>query len=243
MKVSLGLSYEIIVKEVENFARKYQLENKLPMLPTKAQLRPCVKIIKENYQNLVADIKRYFDKVNADKNNALDHSLWVASVAGFIASDEINERNNQKRKIIGNVILSSLLHDIDRHLGPGEEHMIQGAKTAEILLRKNLIFNVNIVKTVEHHDDPSYQPVGSDEFKIIFSSVFDADHLRYGLEREKEFWEMKKRKGVKPEDVIHDYKWMVPYLNSWKTNYGKRVCKKWISYGYAIAKHVEEKFA
>jgi hypothetical protein len=79
----------------------------------------------------------------------------------------------------------------------------------------------DITKTVEHHDDPKYFPEGTEEFKIVFGSIYDADHLRFCLEREKDFWEMKQSKGSFPEDVITDFKWLPDYQDAWKTGFGK----------------------
>ncbi len=53
---------------------------------------------------------------------------------------------------------------------------------------------------------------------------------------------MKEKKGKSAEDVIHDYAYLPAYRNSWRTDYGKKVGPKYIDFGLAIAKHIEDYF-
>ena len=239
------VTYSLIKEEVRSYIKKNRKNFNLPDLPSEKDLKIYKTIIEENFYKLLKEISIYFRNVKADKNNAIDHALWVATLAAYLADKEsirlgVNEED--KQKINYNTITAGLLHDIDRHLGVGEIHMIEGEKTAKKILSKYKINKNIIFETIRHHDDPNYEIDGLISDQIVFGSVFDADHLRYGLEREAEFWEMKERKGVKPENVIHDYHWLDPYMNAWKTKSGERIAKPWINYALAIAKHVEQKF-
>lgn len=242
------LTYPQIKIEVEKFRKQYINNNSLPGLPTEKELTPFYEFIKRDFNPLSYEIKKHFNTVGADKNNGFDHAIWVAVRAAYIANKECRKKGlKQKttRTIIKRSILAGLLHDIDRHLGFGKEHMIQGEKTARKILSEYNLNNEDkedVVKTIRYHDDVNYDPEGFDEFKIVFGSVFDADHLRYGLEREGDFWDKEQRRGTKPTEVIHDYKWLYSLKGAWKTEYGKNVGKKLIDYAIAISEHIEMTF-
>lgn len=239
---SSDLTHPQIKEEVKVFCRNYKKNYPLSALLTDEQLVPYQEIINMYFQPLVDDIKHHFNKVGADKNNAWEHAFWVAVRAGYIADDEskrCNYDSDKRQSLVKKSILAGLLHDIERHVGI-EEHMEKGAETAIRMLKKHNLYDENIIEAIRYHDLFDYVPEGSEEYKIIFGSLFDADHLRYGLERESDFWNREERKGTKPEDVIHDYQWLYPLRDVWKTRYGKNVCKKYIEYAIAIAEHIEE---
>lgn len=243
---NISLTYDLIRREAASFGQDYKLNTDLPKLPTVDDLSPYKEIIETEYPELLKDLENHFDVVNADINNGLDHSIWVSVRAGFITDLICRQKGLDeiiKSRLVRKSILSGLMHDVDRHLGLGEEHMIEGEKTAQRFLEKYGLNDTDITKTVRFHDIPEYFPEGSEEYKIIYGSVYDADHLRYGLEREKDFWDMKERKGVKPSDVIHDYQWLYKFVDSWKTDFGKDVCRKYVKYALAIAEHVESVFS
>lgn len=242
---SSELTYSKIKKEVGDFCKVYKKDNVLPALLTDEQLKPYQEIINDNYRLLVDGIKKHFDKVGADVNNALDHVLWVAVRAGYIAEKECKLHDfdlNKTQSLVKKTILAGLLHDIERHLGL-KEHMETGFETAGKMLAEYNLLDRDIVEAIRYHDIIDYIPDGSEEYKILFGSLFDADHLRWGVERENDFWDMKKRRGVIAKDVIHDYQWLYPLRNAWKTEYGKNVCKAYIEFAIAIAEHIGEVFS
>lgn len=236
------LTYSQIKEEVNTFCEAYKKDHVLPAFPTNEELVPYQEIIDTSFQPLVADIKQHFNDVGADANNALDHALWVALRAGFITNDECQTRgldSNKTQSLVRKSLLAGLLHDIERHVGI-EDHMEKGAEVARELLEKYDLFDEDITEAIRYHDYPEYTPEGNEEYKILYGALFDADHLRWGTERENDFWDMKERKGMKPEEVIHDYQWLYPLRNAWKTEYGKRVCKEYVEYAIAIAEHIEK---
>ncbi len=123
-------------------------------------------------------------------------------------------------------------------------HAVEGEKTARKILKENRLLDENILLTVLHHDEFEYKPDKSNvELKIIFGSVYDIDKLRYGTEREKDFWLMEQRKGIAPEEAIHDYNFLFPILDSWHTHFGKKVCRQYLVYALEISKYIESKFS
>ena len=54
---------------------------------------------------------------------------------------------------------------------------------------------------------------------------------------------MKEKRGMPASEVIHNYEWLPQYRNVWRTNYGKKVGPKFIDFGLAIARHIEEAFS
>jgi hypothetical protein len=128
-------------------------------------------------------------------------------------------------------------------MGFGEPHTIEGEKTARRILTKLNMVDEDVLITIRHHDDMDFDFMGNEVLRIIYGSVFDADHFRYGLEREDTFWRMKEKKGVSAETVIHDYAFLPKFKNSWKTKYGKQFGPIFIDFGMAIAKHIEREFS
>jgi len=54
---------------------------------------------------------------------------------------------------------------------------------------------------------------------------------------------MKKNKGVSPEEVIHDYQYLLPLVGSWKTNLGNKLGDIYLEFGLAISRYVEDFFS
>ena len=54
---------------------------------------------------------------------------------------------------------------------------------------------------------------------------------------------MKEKRDVPPESVIHDYQFLPPYRNSWKTKLGKEIGPGIIDFGLSVAKEVEKRFS
>lgn len=240
----LKCTYEAIQLEAEQFASDYRDKIGLPKLPDEKSLQPYKQIIEQRYPEVVKLIKVRLAQVESDPGHGFEHLEWVACLAGYIADIETEGKNHkEKKEIISKAILTGLLHDIERHMGWGEPHTIAGEKTSRELLSKLNLVDEDVLTAIRHHDDMNYDFGGNETLRIIYGSVFDADHFRYGLERADTFWNMKQKRGVLPQEVIHDYAFLPPFRNTWKTKYGKIVGPQFVDYGMAIAKHIEDKFS
>lgn len=239
------LTYDNIQKIAESFALKYRAEHSVPTLPTN-ELEKYSDRLKQKYNQIIQLVQEHTEQFDPEGGHGYEHLEWVSAFAGYIAEKECDSKSidgERKEQIIDSAILSGILHDIDRHLGFGEDHMIKGEKTAIVILQKCEIDNPLVLTVVRNHDHIDFDSEGNEDLEIIFGSVFDADHFRYGLEREDTFWRMKEKKGKPPEEVIHDYQFLPPYRDAWRTTYGKEAGPKFIDFGMAIAKHIEESFS
>lgn len=239
-----NFTYNDIQSTAESFAIMYRQSHNVPSLPSEDELKKYKNILENNYSQVLELVKNYTSQFDPEGGHGIDHLLWVSSLAGYLAEKECEIKNingEKKDNIIKESLLAGLFHDIDRHLGMGEKHMQQGSETTQNILESLNINLPNVISVVANHDKIDFKT--SDEIlEIVFGSCFDADHFRYGLEREDTFWRMKEKKGKTPEEVIFDYKFLPDYKNAWRTNYGKIVGPKFIEFGLAIAKHVENTF-
>lgn len=240
------ITYNDIQAEAESFAASYRKTHYVPPFPSSEQLQKYREIVSVKYAPVVELVKRRLMTVDSESGHGYEHLEDVSIRAGFIAEAECDFReitDPQKAAIIDQTILAGLLHDIERHLGFSEDHMSEGESTAKKLLAEVGIESSIITMVVRNHDHIDFHPINNPILEIVYGSVFDADHFRYGLEREDTFWRMKENKGATPTEVIHDYQFLPAYLYAWKTSYGKEVGTKYIDFGLAIAKHVEAIFS
>ena len=239
-------TYESIILEASTYALKYRQEHEVPPLPTAEQLHLYQEIINSRYVSVTQSIKEKLLGVKSDGGHGYEHLDDVAKRAAFIANLECNRleiTGQKKQEVINLTVLAGLLHDIERHLGFGRKHQDEGEKTARQILTDCSLLNEKVLSVVLNHDEPDYLPGNDIELQIIYGSLFDADHFRWGLEREDTFWEMKQGRGVTPKQVIHDYAFLPPLRNIWKTQYGQEVGPKYIDFGLAIAQHIEQMFS
>ncbi len=262
------MTYKEISKAAKDFAQKYRKKVDIPPIPGGEKLRKYKNILFEKYESVAKDVYEYIQEIKEsgdtstvernfkpEKNGLIpgitedsfcyEHMEWVALLAAYLVDHEEDIRD--KDEVLDVVLLTGLLHDIDRHLGWDEAHAIEGAKTAKKILEDN---NINqeyidvVCKAVRYHDDPEFEPSRDEELLFFaYGAIFDADKFRFGLEREDTFWDMKNNKGVTSEEVIHDYKFLFPLVGAWNTTLGKKLGKIYLDFGIAIAKHIEEKFS
>jgi hypothetical protein len=244
------LTFDQIQQEAEAFAKKYRSTRDVPPLPSDQELQKYRKMLHAQYDQVVSLVKEHLATVESVGGHGYEHLEDVALRAVLIAEKECTEKNidgaHQKLIIIA-TLLAGFLHDIERHLGFGEDHMIEGAKIAVDILQKSNIDRAvtDVVATVvRNHDHMDFRPENNSnpDMEIVYGCVFDADHFRYGLEREDTFWQMKAKRGATPQEVIHDYQFLPAYAHAWKSAYGKKVGPLYIEFGLAIAKHVENVF-
>ncbi|KKU92242.1 MAG: hypothetical protein UY21_C0003G0018 [Microgenomates group bacterium GW2011_GWA1_48_10] len=242
----MELTYDNIQQEAENFAAQYRKSHDVPPFPNLEQLAKYRELIDTQYPQVVTLIKERLASVESAGGHGFEHLEDVAMRAGFIADDECTVRNIEgveKEAIVKTVVLVGLLHDIERHLGYGEEHMVEGEKTATRILSQAGISNPLVPIIVRNHDHIDFNPSDDPQLSVVFGSIWDADRFRYGLEREDTFWRMKQQKGVSPEKVIHDYQFLPPLRDAWRTKYGREYGPKYIDFGIAVAKHIEGVFS
>lgn len=241
-----SFTFDDVQSAAETFAQEYRQSHQVPALPSEDELLKYKKLLNEEYSSVVDLAKKHTDQFDPEGGHGFDHLTWVSALAGWIAEKECQTRGFDETRtslIVRKAVLAGLLHDIDRHLGYGEDHMIQGAETAKKILESAGVDFPEVIEVVANHDKLTFAAAGNEDVEIIFGSVFDADHFRYGLEREDTFWRMKEKKGSSAPEVIHDYEYLPKYLHAWRTSYGKEVGPQFIEFGLAIAKHVEETFA
>ena len=242
------LTYDLIQTTAEELAKKYRQTHEVPCLPNVQVLEKYKNILNDKYSLVVNKVKEYILKNETESGHGFEHLEYVATMAGYFAEKECKIKNisgQAKDDIVDMAIVAGLFHDIERHLGFGEDHMIEAEKTTKAIL-KELNFDdkfIDIVSVVvKNHDHIDFNPEDKIS-QIIFGSVFDPDHIRYGFEREDTFWRMEEKRGVPPEKVIHDYQFLLPFRNAWKTTLGKEIGPKIIDFGLAIAQEVEKRFS
>ncbi len=242
----MKLTYNNIQKEAEDFSKQYRRKHKIPSLPTVKEVQKYRNLLYKKFSPVVDLIKERVSKVDPVGGHGFEHLGDVATRSGYIAEkecDHLKITGKDRELIIESAVLAGALHDIERHLGFGEDHMIEGEKTTRWILDKaGLKYDV-VALVVRNHDHIDFDPGNNKTLTIVFAAVFDADHLRYGLEREDTFWRMKEKGGKSVAEVIHDYQYLPQWRNVWRTKYGKTVGPKIIDFGLAIAKHIEEFFS
>jgi len=240
-----NFTFNEIQLEAESFAANYRKTYDVPPFPSNDQLQKYKEILNTEYSRVVELVKTRLETVDSEGGHGYEHLEDIATRAGFIAETECDSRginDGRRKEIINQTVVAGLLHDIERHLGFGEDHTIEGANTATKILSEAGIKSDIVATVVRNHDHIDFNPTNNPELEIVFGSVFDADHFRYGLEREDTFWRMKEKKGKNPQEIIHDYQFLPAYLNAWKTSYGKEVGPKYIEFGLAVSKHIEGAF-
>ncbi|MBU0708890.1 hypothetical protein KJ596_04040, partial [Patescibacteria group bacterium] len=230
-------TYKDIRKVVRLFSAQYRTNHNVPSLPGDQELREFRERLYQKFPNVISLVKKHLRKTSPQEGRGFDHLEEIAVMAGHLAEQECAFRkidSPENMRIIDQAILAGLLHDLDRHLGFGEVHMIEGEKSARRILEKEDLVNETVLTVVRNHDHLGFDPNNDRLLEIIFAAVFDADHFRYGTERKSEYWEMREKKGIPPEEVIHDYQFVPPLRDAWRTNYGKRVGPPWIDFAIAI---------
>ncbi len=243
--VPLSLSYDNIQIVAEEFARKYQVEHPLPQLPTETDLLSYKNILETEFSGVIKLVKQRLAEVESEGGHGYEHLEWVACFAGYIAQLECTHRqlaDDLTKSYIRRAMLAGFLHNIERHLGFGDDYMQKGAETARRFLEQLHMMDESVIEVIRNHDRIEFDTRGDRDLEIIFGCVFDADHSRYGLERADTFWRMKEKQGKSPEATIHDYAYLPQYRKAWRTYWGQQIGPALIDYGLAIAKHVEEVF-
>ncbi len=241
VKLAMGkmLSYQHIKETAKAIAANYRKEHQVPSLPDSKQLDKYKEILSLKFGVVANNVKEQMVLHETWQGHGYEHLVEVALLAGYLVDREHGDEN-----VIAIAVLAGLFHDIERWRGFGEDHMIEGEKLSRNILEEVHIDHETIdmvAEVVRNHDHLSY--VSDNEIvNTVYGAVFDADHFRYGYEREDTFWDMKEKKGVLPELVIHDYQFLPPLKNAWKTAYGKEIGPKLIDFGMAIALGVEKEF-
>jgi len=234
-----GLTYDLIQSTVEEIARNYRNTHEVPTLPGEQQLGKYKRILCNKYWNVIEKVKNHVSKNETEGGHGYEHLEYVATMAGYFAESE-----GANSDVIEMAVLAGLFHDTERHIGYGEDHMIEAENTTRLILGESGIREewIEVIATaVRHHDHIEYNP-DDNTTRIVFGSIFDPDHFRYGFEREDTFWRMKEKRGAQPGEVIHDYQFLPPFRNAWKTKLGRQIGPKIIDFGLAIAQEVERRF-
>lgn len=238
----MPLKYEAIIKEAKKYAN--ELKDSLPPLPTNEKLSPYVTILTHDFADLNSKVQLHISLNNPEPGHGYEHLRWVSTNGGYFADLECNVRSLEseiRKRLIKRSVLLGILHDIERYRGL-KEHPIAGAKVGKQLMAQCKIEDNYIPELILRHDEMGLFSTGDIEFDVPFQSVFDADHILWGLEREESFWLGRLRRGMPPEEAIHDYKYLFALRNSFKTQHGKEIGPKFIDYGIAINQHIEKKF-
>lgn len=236
--MSSNLTYEQIEKTAAEIARDYRKNHEVPELPKDEELTKYRDIIDGKFSEIAEKIEKQILLHETWAGHGYEHLRYVAILAAWLA-----EKEGGESEVVEMVMLAGLFHDIDRYLGFGENHMTEGEKTTRQMLESVNIeekYKEIVCEVVRNHDHLDYKSANQ-MVNLVYGAVYDADHFRWGLEREDTFWTMKEKKGVLPEEVIHDYKFLPPLRNAWKTKYGKEVGPKLIDFGMTIAVGVEKK--
>lgn len=239
------MTYDSIQTVAESFAGEYRAQNPFLDFPSAEDLVPYKRILETELTPIVTLVQERLSQVDSEGGHGFEHLEWVSFFAGYIAKKECEFRGFNEiltQKYIRRAMLAGLLHDVERHHGFGEIHMIEGEKTARKFLEQTKLADEAVLLVIKNHDHIDFDTAHNQDLEIIFGSVFDADHFRYGLERADTFWRMKEKQGVPVEKVIHDYAYLPQYRNAWRTQYGKKIGPQLIDFGMAIAKHVEKTF-
>lgn len=234
------ITYDQIQLTAEDVAKEYRRNHEIPALPGETVLSKYKEILNNKYSVLVNRVKEHLSHNEPESGHGFEHLEYVATMAGYFAETEGADND-----VIEMAILAGLFHDIDRHLGYGEDHMVEAEKSARLILGDVGIserFTEVIAVAVRNHDHIEFNSKDKNT-RIVFGSIFDPDHFRYGFEREDTFWRMKEKRGMPPKEVIHDYQFLPPFRNAWKTKLGKEIGPKIIDFGLAIATEVERRFS
>ena len=238
--MSKEITYDQIQSTAEEVAMMYRQSNEVPKLPDEKTLIKYKEILNGKFSDLASKVKEHISHNEPEGGHGFEHLEYVATMAGYFAETE-----GADNEVIEMAILAGLFHDIERHLGYGEDHMVEAEKSARLILRESGIskkYIEAIALAVRNHDHIDFNPE-DETTRIVFGSIFDPDHFRYGFEREDTFWRMKEKKGVPPEKVIQDYQFLPPFRNAWKTKLGKEIGPKIIDFGMAVALEVEKRFS
>ncbi len=241
----MKITYRNIKSEASRFANIYRKSHEVPELPRAEDL----KVYKDKYftkfDKLINLINEHLEDIESQITHGFGHLEYVSLLASYIANVECKRKKvpvNLSDSIVESAFLGGVLHDIDRHLGFGEIHMIVGEKTAKEFLNLLGVKNKNVLEIVRNHDINNYK-VSAKSNDVAFGSVFDADHFMYGWEREDIFWKRGEQKNIPESEIIHDYQFLYPVRNAWRTSYGKKVGPQLIDFGLSIAKHIEIQFS
>jgi hypothetical protein len=237
-------TYEDIIREAKCHANA--LKDKLPSLPSHEELSPYDSIILKDYADLNTRVQEHISKKDTEPGHGYEHLRWVAPRGGYFADLECKARNIKdeiRDRLIKRTIAVGLLHDVERYRGFGKEHAIEGSKVAKELLTRCSIKDDYIPQIIMRHDEIDLFSIGDVEFDVPFQSVFDVDHILWGLEREESFWKSREKRSIPPKEAIHDYHFLMPLRNSFKTKHGREIGPKFIDFGIEISKHVEKTFS
>lgn len=237
--------YKLIKNEAKRLGKEYRKIHNVPNAIHPSNYSKY-KVYLEKYKPLKDRVEEYVEKKEHWFNHGYEHLEKISLESAYLADKECERLNicpNKKQKIIEMTLLSGLLHDIDRHLGWGEAHLIQGMKTSKILLKEFDIKFKEIPIIVRYHDLNDVNLNISEEAQIAYNALFDADHFLYVTEREEDFWETKERLGVSWKEVIHDYKFVLPLKNNWKTEFGKKHGSIWYDLTIFICEEIEKQFS
>lgn len=212
--------------------------------PDEQELSPYQLLLDTEFLDLKRHIRK---KMSAHRNkpgHGFGHLEIVALTAGYLADRECDFLDIDlftRRSIVRESTLAGLLHDTKRHLGI-ERHSVQGMYLAQDLLKEHHHIYLHLPRIIEHHDNFDFFLTGDETFDITFGSLWDADKIWWGLERGKTFWDDRQEKGVLPEEAIHDYHYLAPVIDSFRTLYGQYVGKKIIEYAIILCKGIERAY-
>jgi hypothetical protein len=237
-------TYKDIITETKKHAQL--LKDRLPHLPSSEELSPYDSVIVKDYANLNSKVQEHVSKKDTEPGHGYEHLRWVAPRGGYFANLECNARNIEdeiKQRLIKRTIAVGLLHDVERYRGFGKEHAIEGSNVAKEILTTCSIEDDYIPQIIARHDEIDLFSIGNVEFDVPFQSNFDADHILWGLEREESFWKSREKHNISPKEAIHDYQYLFPLRNSFKTLHGKVIGPQFIDFGIEISKYIERIFS
>jgi len=241
--------YLQIISEANSKGKELRSQTQLPNLPTKEDLEPYVGKIYAIDRSLIDEIRRHLDHHDQQPNNGFDHLIYVATLGTYVAELECNERgitdSQLKNEILQRTWRLGLLHDIERYLGYGQIHQIEGLKETRKILSNLNIKDPYLEDQVFLHDNINVQPRNNLAFDIPFFSIFAADHLNYGLEWEKDKWDFYKVKGIDPLKAVTDINFLYPLRDGSsirQTQWGINVVLPYLNFGIGIAEHIKKTF-
>lgn len=241
----LSLTHANIRTVAKIASEKYKAKRKLPKPILPYDLINYKRHFFDRYSEVIEEVRQYISKHRNWKNHGFAHLEEIALKSCYLAEIECKKYKIEivdAYRLIDNTFLGGLFHDIDCYLGFGEEHAISGAKTALEILKKFGNKNKEILNIVRYHDTPYWRSDNLFEY-IPYKCVYDTDKFIYGEEREKDLWITKEKLGVAPEELIHDYKYILPIVDTWQTTFGKKYGKAYLKYGLYISKYVENYFS
>ena len=143
-------------------------------------------MLHSEFADVIDLVKQRLSLVESEGGHGFEHLEDVSTRAGYIADTECKFRHVSEElahQVIRKALLAGILHDIERHRGFGEDHVIEGAKTARVILEKVGQVDETVITVVRNHDDMNYDTGNDLILSLVFGSIWDADHFRYGLER------------------------------------------------------------